>query len=310
MPRKVEIVVPKHLSHELIQDIEHLNGLLSLQVSPGESIKPSGDVITLALTNRSVNRLLRLLNEYGIGQDGTGSISTSEPYSLISASLSAEISKDINDAPWEEMKMLIQTETTMNTNMMLLMFISGVISVIGIATNAIHIVVGAMVIAPGFQPLVALALGVIAKSADWRSGLVNTAKGYGSLILGGALTTLLLSLLDLQPLGGKPSYLAGGALIKYWTNLSLTSIMVTLVAGFAGAILIATRRSVLTSGVMIALALIPSAVIFSMGLMTGRLDIAAKGLQRWLIEVGLVVATAGLVFIWKRRVVQQRKMMG
>lgn len=74
--------------------------------------------------------------------------------------------------------------------------------------------------------------------------------------------------------------------------------------------MIATHRSVLTSGVMIALALIPSAVIFSMGLMTGRLDIAIKGLQRWLIEAGLVVTTAALVFIWKRQVVQQRKMMG
>ena len=308
MPRRVEIFVPAHLTKELIEEIQHLNGLINLQIAYSAAIKPPGDVITLELTNRSVNRLLRLLDQHGVGRDGSGSITTSEPFSLVSSSLSTEISKDINDAPWEEMISLIETETNMNVNMIILMFIAGIITVVGIATNAIHVVVGAMVIAPGFQPIVAIALGIVAQSADWRNGLVNMAKGYGALLLGAAIATIVLSL-GTQPIGSKPSYLEAGSLLAYWSNLTVTSVIVSLVAGVAGAILIATRRSVLTSGVMIALALVPSAALVSIGVCTGRLDMAGKGLLRWLIEAGLVITTSALVFIWKRVRVQRRKML-
>jgi uncharacterized membrane protein len=74
-------------------------------------------------------------------------------------------------------------------------------------------------------------------------------------------------------------------------------------------LLIASRRAVLTAGVMIALALVPAATIASLGVVAGQLDVAGKGLLRWAIEVALVAATSALVFLWKRSSVQRRNIL-
>lgn len=309
MPRKVEITLPSHQTDELIPEIKQLKGMIGLRVQRNASIHPPGDVMTVEITNRGVNRLLRLLDQHGVGRGSSSSITTSEPFSLISASAAEDIEQDTNDVPWEEMKTLIANDSNMNANVMIAMFIAGVFAAIGIATNALHIVIASMVIAPGFEPIVQIALGAVARNRVWRSGLINTAKGYAAVIAGAAIAGLVLQALGIPLLEGKSSYLPAGVLFSYWTNITVTSIIVSALAGIAGAILIASRRQVLTSGVMIALALVPAATVASLGLITGRLDIVGKGLLRWAIEAGLIIASSALVFIWKRRYMQNRKML-
>jgi hypothetical protein len=309
MPRKVEITLPSHQTDELIPEIKQLKGMIGLRLQRNASIHPPGDVITVEITNRAVNRLLRLLEQHGVGRGSSSSITTSEPFSLISASAAEDIEQDTNDVPWEEMKTLIANDANMNVNVMIAMFIAGVFAAIGIATNALHIVMGGMIIAPGFEPIVQISLGAVARNQVWRSGLINTAKGYAAVIAGAAIAGLVLQALGIPLLEGKSSYLPAGVLFSYWTNITASSIIVSALAGIAGALLIASRREVLTSGVMIALALIPAATVASLGLITGRLDIVGKGLLRWAIEVGLIIASSALVFIWKRRDMQHRKML-
>jgi len=309
MPRKVEITLPSHQTDELIPEIKQLKGMIGLRLQRNASIHPPGDVITVEITNRAVNRLLRLLEQHGVGRGSSSSITTSEPFSLISASAAEDIEQDTNDVPWEEMKTLIANDSNMNANVMIAMFIAGVFAAIGIATNALHIVIGGMIIAPGFEPIVQISLGAVARNRVWRSGLINTAKGYAAVIAEAAIAGLVLQALGIPLLEGKSSYLPAGVLFSYWTSITASSIIVSALAGIAGAILIASRREVLTSGVMIALALIPAATVASLGLITGRLDIVGKGLLRWAIEVGLVIASSALVFIWKRRYMQNRKML-
>jgi len=40
-----------------------------------------------------------------------------------------------------------------------------------------------------------------------------------------------------------------GDLVSYWTGITVPSLLVTLVAGVAGGVLVATNRAVLTAGV-------------------------------------------------------------
>jgi uncharacterized membrane protein len=207
------------------------------------------------------------------------------------------------------MKTLIANDANMNANVVAAMFIAGVFAAIGISTNALHIVIAGMIIAPGFEPIVQISLGVIAQNRIWRRGFINTAKGYAAVVAGAATAGFLLQGLGIPLLEGESSYLPAGVLFSYWTTITPSSIIVSTLAGIAGALLIASRREVLTSGVMIALVLIPSATVFSLGLITGRLNVAGQGLLRWAIEVGLIIVSSGLVFLWKRRYMQYRKMM-
>jgi hypothetical protein len=306
MPRRVELTVEPHRTDDLVQQISGLIGTIGLQVQRGASRVPSGDVIIVDVANRTLPALLHLLASERVGLTPGASFSTSEPGCIVASSCAAAIVSDSSDVGWEEMDAVMAKNSNMTANALLVMGIAGVLATIGIATNALHIVVGAMLIAPGFQPIVRTALGVVARTSTWRLGLAHLLQGYGTLALAAAVTALVLQGLGRPALGGEASYLPAGVLISYWTSISVPSLMVTTVAGVAGAILIATDRAVLTAGVMVALALVPGAAIAGLAIASGEPGIAASGAMRWLVEVGIVLVTSLLVLFWKRSRVHRR----
>lgn len=306
MPRRVEIAVASDRTEALVERISALDGLIGLRVQPGVSRRPPGDVVTLDITNRGLPELVRLLSKHGVGSSADGSFSTSEPISVVSSSSAAEIVHDVSEATWEEMEVVIAKNSNMTRTAVLVMAISGAVATIGIATNALHVVIGAMLIAPGFQPIVRVALGIAGGGGAWRRGIVHTLQGYLALAAGAAATALLFPTLGKSPIGGEASYLPAGVLVSYWTTLTVPSLVVTTVAGAAGALLIATNRAILTAGVMVALALVPGAAIAAMALVAGEPGVAASGALRWAVEVVLVLLTALLVLLWKKSRVQRR----
>jgi len=92
-------------------------------------------------------------------------------------------------------------------------------------------------------------------------------------------------------------------------SITFSSLAATALASIAGALLAATNRSVLTGGVMVALALIPSATDTGMGIVAGEWTVAGRALLCWVIEAGLVFIFPIAFFAWKQRRVQRRKMM-
>lgn len=309
MPRRVEFTVPSEKTEALVERVSAMEGLIGLRVQPGISREPKGDVVTVEITNRGLPELTRLLGEQGAGRSSTASFSTSEPISIVSASSAEEILHDVSEATWEEMEVVIAKNSNATATALLVMAISGIIATIGIATNALHVVVGAMLIAPGFQPIVRIALGIVGRSGAWRRGISHTLQGYLALAAGAAGTALFLQAIGKSPLGGEASYLPEGVLISYWTTISVPSVVVSFVAGAAGALLIATNRAILTAGVMVALALVPGAAIAALAAVSGAFDLAAIGALRWLMEAGLVLLTSTLVLLWKRSRVHRRSTM-
>lgn len=166
-----------------------------------------------------------------------------------------------------------------------------------------------MLIAPGFEPISRIGLGIVAKSKAWQRGLQDLVCLYLVLIAGALTATLLFWAMGVDPLSSRPSYLGNGQLLQYWTSLSLTSTIVSVMAGIAGAVLIATNRSVLTAGVMTGLALVPAMTIAAVALVNGDFTASGDALLRWLIDLCAVLVFSIVVFAWKRRFVQRRSRM-
>lgn len=192
---------------------------------------------------------------------------------------------------------LLRRETNLSSNYLMAMFFSGMIAAAGLWTDTLHIVVGAMVIAPGFEPIIRVPFGLLAQHGrSWMQGLVSTGVDYGILILGAVLATVIGMLTDSSP----QKDLASLTWISFWTSLSAMSLVVSLAASAAGAAIIAAQRSTLTAGVMIALALVPSASIVGMGVAAGEFGLARDGALRWVVDVACVVVGGGAVFLVKR----------
>jgi hypothetical protein len=171
MPRRVELTVGADRTDDLVQKISSLVGMIGLQVQRGASRVPPGDVIIADVTNSTLPALLRLLASERVGLTPDASFSTSEPGCIVASSSANAIVRDSSEVGWEEMDAVMAKNSNMTVNALLVMGIAGVLATIGIATNALHIVVGAMLIAPGFQPIVRTA---------WESSPARARGVWGS----------------------------------------------------------------------------------------------------------------------------------
>jgi uncharacterized membrane protein len=306
MPRRVELSVAADTTDRIVQDLSDLDGVFGLQVRRGVSRKPPGDVVTVDVTNRGMPAVMRLLGDAGVGRTSTASFSTTEPVSIVASSAGGMIVRDSSEASWEEMDAVMAKNSNMTGNALLVMGIAGVLATIGIATNALHIVIGAMLIAPGFQPIVRAAAGIVSRSLTWRLGVAHLLQGYAVLAIAAAATAMFLQALGKSALGSEASYLPAGVLISYWTSITVPGLVVTAVAGTAGAILIATDRAVLTAGIMVALALVPGAAITGLAAASGDLEVAGRGAARWLVEVAIVLIASLVVLSWKQARLHRR----
>jgi hypothetical protein len=308
MQKTIQITVGPEKTDELVDLLSQQDGLIGLQVQRGISLYPPGDSVTAVVSTPTMSRVMRLLQEREIGSSSDSSILTSDLASVISPAVRETMGTEPSDLSWEEIETEMAKESNMTPNALLLMAIAGGVAAAGIATNALHLVVGAMVIAPGFEPVTRVSLGVVTGGAAWRHGLLHLAKGYAALIAGAVLVSLLL-LASGTSLGGESTYLPAGELVSYWTNITLPGLLVSALAGAAGALLIATDRSVLTAGVLITLALIPSAALIGMMLVMWDLPLLGGAALRWLIDAALVAITAFPVFVWHGARLERRASM-
>jgi hypothetical protein len=306
MQRKIEISLPAERTEALLAELQELEALVGLNVQRGASLKPEGDVITAVVSNRSLHDLAQRLDRLQVGSTSTSSYETSDLKSVISPSTAAQMGKETSDLTWEEMESVLGKEANMTGNAIMVMAIAGVLATVGIATNAVHLVIGAMVIAPGFAPIQRIPVGIVARGDAWRRGLSHTVIAYATLIAGAAAAAIVLRGMGTDPLGGGSGYVDPGSLTAYWTTITPASLLASLVAATAGAILIASDRSVLTAGVMIALALIPTAALIGIGLVAGAPSVLRDAALRWAIEIAIVFVMGLLVLLWKRNRLQSR----
>lgn len=208
---------------------------------------------------------------------------------------------------WEEMEMTISNDSNTSINTLMLLMIAGSLATVGIATNALHIVIGGMLVAPGFMPIVRVSLAMISKYRGWLYGLLDFVKGYLALIAGAAVTSLILHSYGIEPTSGTNSYyVPAQQLIQYWSTVTFSSILASAVASIAGALLVATQKSVFTSGVMIGLALVPSAAIIPLALIAGDTTLAGNAAIRFFLDVLLVFVFSFPVLIWARMYYHRR----
>ncbi len=309
MPRIVELTVAPSDTERLLGDLRQAEGIVSIRLQRGASVSPPGDAISITITNRGLHPLLAALQARSGGQH-QGTVVTSGPLSVVAPGRSDAISSDTSEATWEEMEQEVARESNMTANGLSVMLLSGVIAAVGLSSNTLHFVIAAMVIAPGFEPLTRISLGAIGGSPSVvRRGLVQTCTGYLALMLGAALAILLMRLVGKSPPGAESSYLPPMQLLTYWSSIEGSSIIVSVAASVGGAVLIAANRAVLTAGVMLGLALIPSSAMIGVAGASLDLTMGLSGLLRWAIDAALVVGSSAVVFAWKRHRTHRRAML-
>lgn len=298
--RVVDLTVSPIHTDGLLAELRELEPL-ALRLFHGASLSPPGDVITVEIPNDQLGIVMRIADRYGLGEEGGASMTTQDPLSVVSPAYQG-LAREAGGTTWEELELSISQDSTMTADRVIVMVAAGMIAGLGIVSDAIHVVVGAMVIAPGFQPFARFTLGVVNRSSAWHGGLTDILRAYGGLLTGATLAALLSVALGSSALdSGATSYLTSNTLVAYWSNLTWVGFVVGGVAAVCGGLLMSINRTVLTAGVMVALALVPAAALVPLGVVAGDLALAGRGLLRFAVEVALVLAGSTGVFLVKRR---------
>jgi hypothetical protein len=304
---EIEIIVDSSHTDELIQDLQQMDEVISLSVVREASIKPPGDVFTVHALNRGADKVLRLAD--AARKQGQVSVSTAELTSIIDPEHERKVANDIDEALWEEVETDLRHQGKLTVNYVGLMALGGAVAATGFAAEsaaqAISFV-AASIIAPGFEPLAAIPIGLVLRR--WSvvgRGLQSMVGGYLALILSAGLTFLALRM-------------SGVVMVDEFTvntevrNLAepgLREILLSAFGALAGMVMLLSRRHYLIPGALVALLVIEASALIGVALAAGEAGLMLEGAKRFGLDILLIVAGGVPIVLLKQALVHRRAPM-
>jgi uncharacterized hydrophobic protein (TIGR00271 family) len=168
-----------------------------------------------------------------------------------------------------------------------MMGLSAVIATFGLLQNSAAVIIGAMLVAPLFTPILALSLAVAQGNPRLlRMGIESALKGIALAIVLAAVLCAISPLRTItQEVGAR-------------TAPNLFDLAVALASGAAGAYAVA-RKDVAASlpGVAIAAALVPPLSVIGVGLAMGEMGVAGGGGLLFATNLTAIILAGSLVFL-------------
>ncbi len=190
----------------------------------------------------------------------------------------------------EELYDRIIAGATTNSDFVLLVFLATIVSAIGLVTDNLAVIIGAMVIAPLLGPNLALSFGVALGDKQMvLESLKSNAVGFG-LTMG--ISILAGLFIPFDSFSASEEYLQR-------TNVGFDGALLALASGAAAVLSLTAGISNTMVGVMVAVALMPPAVVMGLSIGSGALAEAYGAALLLAINIICVNLTAKLVFTIK-----------
>ena len=170
-----------------------------------------------------------------------------------------------------------------------MLFLSGVISALGLLAGSTAAIIGAMIVAPLMGPITGMAFAI-------TMGNRRLLKRSGISVASGALLTVMTAYLICEVVGLNTL----NPEILERTRPTLIDLAIGLAAGAAGAFA-TTRREVASalSGVAIAVALVPPLSVIGIGLAFGSQAVVTGSSLLFLTNLSGIILSGGLIFVWQ-----------
>jgi uncharacterized hydrophobic protein (TIGR00271 family) len=309
----IRVVSPPSVTARLLDRLAVLPGVQNLIVLERAARRPDGDAVNFDVHDGAANPVFRALRELGLDQDDAtavervdASLTRAAPPRIGIRSPAREI------APvWEMVEATIRTGAAYTPSFFILLAIGGLIGAVGILTNSQILIVGAMVVGPEYNAIIAVALGISKRDRQAiRDGLLALVLGFSAAIV----ATLALGV-AIRASGKAPElFLAGVRPVSNLINTpNIFSVIVATLAGIVGVVSLTESRANALIGVFISVTTIPAAADIGVSLAFGSWAEARGSALQLLLNVVLLVAVgaAGLSTqraIWARLGARKRRL--
>lgn len=269
--------------------------------------KPPGALVSCDVAKEEGSSLLRALRELGI--DRRGSIAVESVDASVSAgAVAAERAAPglpVDAVVWEEVERRVSEEAALSVSFLILITVATMIAAIGVITDSIVLIIGAMVVGPEYGPLAGICVALV----DGRPRLAGrslTALAVGFPLAIGCALLLTLALLGT---GIAPDALGSEAqreLTLFISRPNWYSAIVAVLAGVVGMLALVSAKSGALIGVLISVTTIPAAADVGVSLAYSSPEEALGAATQLLINVTAILGSGLSVLLLAQRARRRR----
>ena len=289
----VRVVSPAALTGRLADLLTAAPGVQNLVVQPGAAIRPDGDAVQFDMHDEAANPVFRHLRGLGLVRGGAICVERVDATLADHAPTAGHGALVRERAPvWEMVEATIRAGAAYSPSFYILLVSAGLIGAVGILTNSQILIVGAMVVGPEYNAIIAVALGISKRDRGpmW-DGLLALLWGF----LAAIVITLLFGL-AVRWAGKAPAQFLHGTRpvsdLIYAPNIY--SVIVAILAGIVGVVSLTEARANALIGVFISVTTIPAAADAGVSLAFSSWREAGGSLLQLLLNIVLLIAVGAV----------------
>jgi uncharacterized hydrophobic protein (TIGR00271 family) len=304
----LRIVVPSRQSSNTLELLEKTPSVCNLVYLEGVARRPDGDVILCDVAREETSVVISDLRELEIDRDGSISIEDIESQISEGAVRAEKAARGLpSDAViWEEVEARTSENTELSVSFLAFMVLAMLIATVGILTDQIVLIIGAMVVGPEFGPIAGLSVAVVQRRRDVaRRSLIALAIGFPLGITFAFLATLLFEAVGLIPAGYTQEH---HPFIDFIASPDEFSFIVAFLAGLAGVLSLTNAKSGALIGVLISVTTIPAAANIGVAAALGEFDKWVGAMEQLALNLSAIfLACMGTLYLQRRIYIRRRR---
>lgn len=291
----LRVIVPSDLTPAVIDLLAKAPEVTNLWHAPGVASKPPGDLVSCDVAKEEGSSILEALREMGV--DRRGSIALE----VVDASVSrvareaerAAAGSPADAVVWEEVEGKVSESATLSVSFLVLIVIATMIGAIGILTDSIVLIIGAMVVGPEYGPLAGICVALTERRPRlaWRS-FRALGVGFPLGIAAAALLTLALVAVNIAP---DTLRATERELTLFISEPNWYSAIVAILAGAVGMVALVSAKSGALIGVLISVTTIPAAANVGVAIAYGSWADAGRAAAQLVINVTAILVSGTIV---------------
>jgi len=300
----LRLVVPADLCEHVLALLGSLASAHSVIHVAGASRDPEGDLVLADIAREDASAVIERLRALGLAERG----------SIVTIEIDAAVSQRAEEAErtaagspadavvWEQVEARTSESAVLSGSFLAFMIIATMIAAVGIVTDSIILIIGAMVVGPEFGPLAGLCIALVQRRPTLaRRSLAALVVGFPvAILLTYAVTVVFRALRVL------PDSIGAHTETLFISDPNRYSVIVALLAGIAGMISLTTAKSGALIGVLISVTTIPAAGNVAVGAAYDDWDECVGALAQLALNLAVIVVAA-LVTLTVQRAISDRR---
>ena len=302
----LRLIVPADLVDGVTAILERAPEVTNVWRLRDAAIKPRGDIVSCDVAREDGSAVLGELRALGLAERGSIAVEAVDA-SISSVARAAELAAPGSPADavvWEEVERRVSESATLSFSFLIFIAIATLIGAIGILTDSIVLIIGAMVVGPEYGPLA----GVCVALVEGRPRLAARSMkallvGFPAGIAGSIGLTLLLIASGIAPATFTSTE---RELTLFISHPNWYSAIVAILAGVVGMLALVSAKSGALIGVLISVTTIPAAANVGVAIAYGSGSEALAATAQLGINLGAILVSGVAVLLVARSVRARR----